>query len=218
MAKKSSRKRNRRSRKRNRRNSRNRRNRRSRRRRNRRRNRQRGGGCIKNEYTATNPTPAGVAFQPGKNNGLGGGYYYGLNQNPSLLGFPQSTVGKMGVPKKGGRRRSRRRRSRRRNRRRGRHRHSKNCRCSRKNVRRNQRGGHSFAHAPSAAFLGGDDSFNPLNFAKKFIPNDVIDVGRNIGTGARNYLHKYEGELGEVGGDVMKQPDLDVIDKPSHVY
>ena len=60
-------------------------------RRNRRRRRQRGGGCIKNEYTPENAFPPGGMFQPGKVNGLNGGYYYGLNENPSLLGFPHST-------------------------------------------------------------------------------------------------------------------------------
>ena len=195
-----------------------RRRRRSRKRRSTRRNNQRGGGCIKNNYTSTDPTPAGVAFEPGKNNGLGGGYYYKQNQNPSLLGFPHSTVGKMGVSKKGGRRRRRRRRRRRKKKRRTRRRgysrgrkHSKKRRRSRKKIRHNQRGG----HVPSYR-RGELPSLSGL--LTNLLPADVVDVGRDIGTGAKNYLHKYQGELPAVGGNVMNQPDLQVINKPTHIF
>ena len=181
----------------------------SRRRRRRRRTRrnQRGGGCLKNEYTATDPTPAGVAFEPGKNNGLGGGYYYKLNHNPSLLGFPKSTVGEMGT-QKGGRRRRKRRRRRRRKSRKSRKRRK---RKSRRLRRFNQRGGHNMSYS-----RGSMPSLSGL--VNAFLPNDVIDIGRNIGTGAKNYLHKYEGEVPEVSPDVMAQPDLKIIKKPSHIF
>ena len=179
----------------------------SRRRRRRRRTRrnQRGGGCLKNEYTATDPTPAGVAFEPGKNNGLGGGYYYKLNHNPSLLGFPKSTVGKMGVTQKGGRRRRRKRRKSRKRRRKKRRRRSRRLR------RFNQRGGHNMSYS-----RGSVPSLSGL--VNAFLPNDVIDMGRNIGTGARNYLHKYEGDVSEVSPDVMVQPNLKIIKKPSQIF
>ena len=84
-------------------------------------------------------------------------------------------------------------------------------RRSRKNFRRNQRGG----HAPSYS-RGGTPSLSGM--INSFLPADVIDLGRDIGTGARNYLHKYEGAVPEVGGNVMKQPDLKVINKPTHIF
>ena len=179
-------------------------------RRNRRRRRQRGGGCIKNEYTPENAFPPGGMFQPGKVNGLNGGYYYGLNENPSLLGFPHSTTGEMGVSQNGGRRRRRRRNKRSKRRQ---HKHSKRCRHSRKSRRRNQRGGHIPIGMPSTTPLS---SLSEL--AKAFLPSEIIDIGRDIGTETRNVVHKYEGEATEVGGNVMNQPDLPVLKEIKHKF
>ena len=75
--------------------------RRRRRRRTRRRRRRKQRGGVK----YINAIPRGRAFEPGKNNGLGNGHYYLLNQNPSALDRPRLTSGKM--LKRGGRRRTR---------------------------------------------------------------------------------------------------------------
>ena len=168
---------------------------RRRRTRRRRRRRQRGGGCLKNEYIATDPTPAGVAYEPGKNNGLGGGYYYKLNRNLSLLGYPASTVGKKSY--KGGHRRGRRTR--------GRHRHSKKCKC----FRRNQRGGHDVNYSRG-------NSPSPLKTLSSLIPQDAVDAGRSIQTNLSNLGNQLLGEPAQVGGDPMQQPDLPIINYQKH--
>ncbi len=84
-------------------------------------------------------------------------------------------------------------------------------RKSRRLRRFHQKGGHNMNYS-----RGGIPSVSGL--VNAFLPNDVIDMGRNIGTGARNYLHKYKGDVPEVSPDVMTQPDLKIIKKTAQIF
>ena len=191
-----------------------------RRRRRRRRKRScRGGGPFSSSLTKNATSlalppfePPGGMYKPGGVNGLDGGYYYGVNVNPSLPD-PISTSALFRQPSgsslTGGRRRRKRRTRRRKHRRtrrkhRSKHRrkHRKRRRKRRTHRRRGQRGG-LFGGAFSA-------SGSPITALKQFMttvtPKDALDVIYNSGNKVGNLYRGYVGERPKISPNATVQP------------
>ena len=196
-----------------------------RRRRRRRKHSRRGGGPFSSSLTKNATSlalppfePPGGMYKPGGVNGLDGGYYYGVNVDPSLPD-PISTSALFRQPSGssligGRRRRKRRTRSRKRRRTRRKHRrrrrkrrthrrkHRRRRRKRRTHRRRGQRGG-LFGGAFSA-------SGSPLTALKKLMttvtPKDALDVIYNSGNKVGNLYRGYVGERPKISPNATVQP------------
>ena len=176
--------------------------------RNNRRRLQSGGGAIVGAapkgpflapYTWADPFPSGNAYKAGDVNGLKGGYYYPTVMNP-YLPDPNSTVGKMGIPKyyKGGYRVRKHRHSRK-------HRHKKNCNCLRKR-RRSKRSGVRNSKRRFKNQRGGGLRGPIENLINTLLPSDVLDVGRNYLHDIGGWYNGYFGQNQSPSPNPIQQP------------